>query len=175
MKISSIAVGNLKANCYLLEKENQCLLIDPGDDYEKILKFIQNKNVIGILITHSHFDHIASVRKLVDQFGYLVYNYNNLKVGTNKIGNFTFEVIETFGHTMDSLSFYFREEKKMFTGDFLFSKTIGRCDFIESNPQEMIKSIQKIKKYDQDIEIYPGHGKTTTLKKELQYNPYFKI
>ena len=58
----------------------------------------------------------------------------------------------------------------MFTGDFLFHNTIGRCDLKESNPQEMVKSIEKIKKYPEDITIYPGHGSNSTLKEEFANN-----
>lgn len=173
MTVYSVKTGYLQENCYLLEKENNCLLIDPGDDYEEIKKLIDGKNVVGILITHSHFDHVASVDNLVKEFNYPVYNLENLQVGENKIQNFSFELIETFGHTMDSVSYYFKKEKKMFTGDFLFYGTIGRCDFIESNEEEMLKSIQKISSYEDDITVYPGHGRSTTLGREKKKNPYF--
>lgn len=173
MKIDYIKVGLLKCNCYLLEKENNCLLVDPGDDLEKIEKFIKEKNVIGILITHSHFDHVASVSDLQELYNYPVYDLNNLKEGNNNIKNFKFELIKTFGHTMDSVTYYFKEEQVMFTGDFLFKNTIGRCDLIESNYSKMLESIEKIKKYDDNIIIYPGHGIKTTLKNEKEHNPYF--
>ena len=58
MEIKCIAVGELQCNCYILEKNNECLLIDPGDEYNKIKKLITNKKVLAILITHNHFDHI---------------------------------------------------------------------------------------------------------------------
>ncbi len=174
MKVECIAVGDLECNCYLLEKDQECLLVDPGDDYSKILDFIQGKNVIGILVTHQHFDHVASLERLVAKFGYPIFSASNLKPGVKRIGSFCFEVIPTLGHTMDSLSFYFREEKKMFTGDFLFYDTIGRCDFLESNYQEMLKSIEVIKKFDDDVLVYPGHGRMTTLGREKKYNIYFQ-
>ena len=174
MKIKCIKVGYLKCNCYLLENDNKYLLIDPGDDLDAILNFIENKNIIGILITHSHFDHVASCYDLVEKFGYPVYDLNNLHEGINKIDNFTFEVITTFGHTMDSITYYFREDKVMFTGDFLFYGTIGRCDLPESNYDIMLKSIEKIKEYDDDIVIYPGHGIKAKLGYEKLNNPYFK-
>lgn len=173
MNITKIKVGYLKCNCYLLEKENDCLLIDPGDDYEKIKEYIKEKNILGILITHNHFDHVASVDNLKEDFGIKVYNQKILKEGIMNIGKFKFEVIETNGHTQDCFSFYFEEEKVMFTGDFLFKNTIGRCDLLESDYAEMLKSIQKIKQYDKNTKIYPGHGITTTLEEEIMNNPYF--
>lgn len=175
MKINYITIGPLQSNCYLLEKNNQYLLIDPGEDYNQIKKFIQNKNITGILITHNHYDHTASVNNLIKDYYIKIYSINNLKEGQNKIGSFNFEVIYTKGHTMDSITYYFYEDKVMFTGDFLFKGTIGRCDFTESNKNEMIKSIKKIKQYNENITIYPGHGEKTTLKNELQNNPYLRL
>lgn len=173
MNIYYIKVGFLKCNCYLLEKNNQYLLIDPGDDYDKIKKFIKGKNIIGILLTHSHFDHTASVDNLVNDYKIDVYSHSNLTEGIHKIGDFNFEIIYTFGHTMDSLTYYFYEYNAMFTGDFLFKDTIGRCDLLESNYNEMKKSIEKIKKYVNNIIIYPGHGISTSLDYEKNNNPYF--
>lgn len=173
MNIKCIKVGYLRCNCYLIEKQDEYLLIDPGDDLEKIEELIKDKNIKGILTTHSHFDHIASLDDLVENYNYKSYDLNNLKEGINTIGNFSFEVIKTFGHTMDSICFYFSDEKIIFTGDFLFKGTIGRCDLIESDYKEMLKSIEKIKKYPDDITIYPGHGLKTNLGLEKKNNPYF--
>lgn len=174
MNISKIVVGELQTNCYLIEKDNECLLIDPGAEYLKIKDFINSKNVIGILITHSHFDHIGCINNLINDYSIPLYNNDNLNEGLNHISTFTFEVIKTYGHTMDSISFYFDKERVMFTGDFLFYDTIGRCDFLESDYEEMKKSIKKIKEYQSDIKIYPGHGIETTLGREKEENVYFR-
>ena len=61
MKITQIPVGYLEANCYILEKDGKILIIDPGDDYDKIKQKIQNKKIIKILITHHHQDHIGAI------------------------------------------------------------------------------------------------------------------
>ena len=175
MKISKICVGELQTNCYLLEKDNEALLIDPGAEYKRLKKFIKGKNIVGILLTHHHFDHIGCVNDLVNEYNLIVYDNNSLNEGINNISTFTFEVIKTYGHTMDSISFYFSLDKVMFTGDFLFYDTIGRCDFIESDISEMQQSIKKIKKYDDDIIIYPGHGRETSLGREKKFNIYFDI
>lgn len=173
LKVDYIKVGFLKCNCYLINKNNKYLLVDPGDDLPYIEEFIKDKDIVGILVTHSHFDHVACVEDLVDKYNYKVYDLNNLQEGINKIEDFEFEVIKTFGHTMDSVCYYFREDKIMFTGDFLFKGTIGRCDLVNSDYDEMLKSIFKIKKYDDDIIIYPGHGVKSSLRIEKSNNPYF--
>ena len=61
----------------------------------------------------------------------------------------------------------------MFCGDFIFKDTIGRCDFANSSISDMKNSIEKIKTYDEDIIIYPGHGPKTTLGYEKENNYYF--
>lgn len=174
MNISKIKVGELQTNCYLLEKDDNCLLIDPGDEYEIIKEFIKNKNIIGVLVTHKHYDHIGCINNLVLDYDIKVYDNSNLDEGIKRLGTFSFEVIKTYGHTMDCITFYFKEDKVMFTGDFLFYDTIGRCDFLESDYNEMLKSIDKIKEYPDDVIVYPGHGRETNLGREKQYNIYFK-
>lgn len=173
MKIQCISVGELQSNCYLLEKGKECLLIDPGAEYEKILEMVGDKKIVGILITHSHFDHVGCVERFVQEFHYPVYQKDNLQEGRNRISTFELEVIYTFGHSMDSVTYYFKEDKVMFTGDFLFLGTVGRCDLEGGNFQIMLDSIEKIKNYDDDIMIYPGHGAATTLGVEKKTNPYF--
>ena len=174
MEVRRIVIGPLESNCYLIKNNDEYLLIDPGEDYNSIKKFIDNKKIVGIILTHSHFDHIASAKKLVKDYLLKIYSFDNLKEGANTIGSFSFEVVYTLGHTMDSISIYFPQDKIMFTGDFLFKGTIGRYDFIESNYTEMIKSINIIKRYPKDTIIYPGHGDYTRLKDELLHNPYLR-
>ena len=72
------------------------------------------------------------------------------------------------------MSFYFKEENIMFVGDFIFKETIGRTDLETGNMEEMLKSIEMIKEYDDSIILYPGHGPLTTLGYEKLNNIYFK-
>ncbi len=66
MHIYSFALGELQANCYLLVKDNNCLVIDPGDSADFILEEIQRKNLnlVGLIATHGHFDHIMAVGEI---------------------------------------------------------------------------------------------------------------
>ena len=79
------------------------------------------------------------------------------------MGNFNFEVIYTPGHKEDAITFYFKDYNAMFTGDFIFKDAIGRTDLPGGNMESMIESLNKIKSYNKDIIIYPGHGDKTTL------------
>ena len=172
MKIDIVRVGYLSENCYILSIDDKCLVIDPGDDSNRIIESIGNKKVLGILITHHHFDHVGAVDDIKNKYNVIVYDINNLKEGINKIDEFTFKVIYNPGHTDDSISFYFEEENVMFVGDFVFRDSIGRCDLGGSIPL-MKQSINKLKEYDKDIVLYPGHGESTTLNYEKENNPYF--
>lgn len=169
MKITTIKTGYLSENCYLLEKNNQIIIIDPGDDYEKINQHLQNKTIVKILITHHHKDHIGALNHFDKNL-----ILENPEEKTYTEGPFTFTVIETKGHTKDSLTYYFEKEKCMFTGDFLFKGTIGRTDLESGNINDMQKSIKKIKQYPNDTKIYPGHGPSTNLKIEKETNYFLK-
>lgn len=170
MDVKTIKVGYLKENCYVLEKDNKCLVIDPGDEYEKIKENI-NYEIIGILLTHHHFDHIGALSYFKDV---PVYDYFNLTEEKRKPDGFKIEVIHTPGHTSDSTTYYFYEDNVMFTGDFLFKNDIGRTDLETGSDIDMKNSIEKLKSYEDSIIIYPGHGDSTILGNEKEYNIYFK-
>lgn len=183
MNIKTIVVGTLEENCYLIEKDNKVLIVDPGDEFFKIKESIKNKKVVGVLLTHAHFDHIMALEETLKHYKTSLYYYNvnneitydkliDLKEKTYNAEGFSFEVIYTPGHRNDSVSFYFKEEKVMFTGDFLFRLSIGRTDLEYASINEMYESIKKIKKYNNDIKIYPGHGESTILGFEKENNGF---
>lgn len=144
MKLDRVVVGDLQTNCYILSINDNCIVIDPGDEYDKIKEKIGSKNVVGVIITHHHFDHVGALKYFNN-----IYDYNNLKEGINNIGKFTFEVIYTLGHTKDSISTYFKEDNVMFVGDFIFKDAIGRTDLGGSK----IDMINSLKKYQSMIKI----------------------
>ncbi len=165
MKIKCIPVGDLQANCYIVTKGNKTIIIDPGDEPEKIEKELVGLHVIGIFLTHAHFDHIGALSFFEEKY--------HLKHNT-EIKDLNFEMIKTPGHSKDSITFYFEKEKIMFTGDFLFKGTIGRMDLPGGNTKEMKVSLEKIVHYPENITIYPGHGPSTTLGKEkMSFKYYF--
>ena len=172
MNIKIIKVGYLETNCYILKKDNYEIVIDPGDEIEKILPHINNLE--SILITHHHSDHIGALNKLLEKYPVPCLEYKNLEEKEYQIKDFKFKVIFTSGHTDDSVSYYFFEDDNMFTGDFLFKETIGRTDLKTGDFKKMLESIKKIKKYKQNINIYPGHGDKTNLGYEMKYNIYLK-
>ncbi len=175
LDIRRVVVGELACNCYIILKDGNALVVDPGDDYNLIKNELDGLNILGVLITHHHFDHISALNDLLEDYNVKVFDRNNLHEGNFLIGNFRFEVIYTPGHTSDSVTYYFMDDKVMFTGDFLFKDSIGRCDLPTGDFKVMLNSIAKIKKYDDDIVIYPGHGDKSSLGYEKLNNEYFRI
>ena len=186
MVVKKIVVGNLEENCYLIIKDKSCIIVDPCDEFHKIDEIIKklSLNMVAVLITHAHFDHIGALEELIKKYNVPVYYnnvnneiiYDNLVNVTEKeynIKDFSFKVIYTSGHRNDLVSYYFYEEGIMFTGDFIFKGTIGRTDLEYGNMIDMLKSIKKIKEYPDNILIYPGHGDETLLKYEKENNYYF--
>lgn len=164
MKVEIIKVGELETNCYIVTKNDKTIVIDPGDEFEKIKETLGNRKPTVCLLTHSHYDHIGALEELT--------NYYNIKVNDDYTKEFKYKVLKTPGHTKDSLTFYFYEDNIMFTGDFLFKSSFGRTDLGGSN-QEMIESLNMIKDYPDEIIIYPGHGESSTLGKEKRNIPYY--
>ena len=174
MDIKTVVTGYLDENCYILIKNGTCLIVDPGDDYQKIKEEIGENKVLGVLITHSHFDHIGALRNFLVKRSIKIFKRSNLIENKDyQIGDFNFEVIYTPGHSKDSVTFYFKEENIMFIGDFIFKESIGRTDLPGGSDEEMKNSIQKIIAYEDDIKLYPGHYDKTTIGYEKENNPFF--
>lgn len=174
MKIETVITGVLEENCYVLIKDNSCLVVDPGDDYQKIKEVIGENKVLGVLITHSHFDHIGALRNFLTKRSVKIFKKSNLEEKEYELGPFKFKCIYTPGHSSDSVTFYFEDINIMFVGDFIFKGSIGRCDLPTGDENKMKESIEMIKNYKEDTLIYNGHGPSTTLKEEINNNPYFK-
>ena len=100
-----------------------------------------------------------------------------LEDGQNiKVGNGTLEVICTPGHAQGSISLYAPVEGWVFTGDALFCRSIGRTDFPGGNFEELRESIRtRLFALPNDTEVYSGHGETTTIGEEKDFNPYVAV
>ncbi len=157
MNIKTIVVGPLETNCYIISVDNECIIVDPGDEFNKIKEAIGDKKVVGCLVTHFHQDHIEALEEVLSKY----------EVDINKISSskFEFNIIETPGHTKESRTFYFEKNNIMFTGDFIFNRGIGRTD-LGGSDQDMKSSLEMINSYPDNTIIYPGHGPSTTLGEE---------
>ena len=92
-----------------------------------------------------------------------------------KVGDLTFEVLQTPGHSVGGLCFLERESKTLFSGDTLFAGAIGRTDHPGGDYDLMMNSIwEKLMCLDGDIAVYPGHGPATDIARERMTNPFLQ-
>ena len=171
LEVIRVVTGFLKENCYIIHNDIDALIVDPGDNSDIIISEIEklNLNVKGILITHYHFDHIGALESIKNEFKVDVIDYNNQV----SVDGFDFEIIKNYGHTLDCVSYYFKKEKVMFTGDFIFKDTIG--NYKDENYKVMLESLIKFKNGNYNgVTIYPGHGDETNYDYEIENNPFLK-
>lgn len=162
MNIKTLKLGPLHTNCYILNIENEYIVIDPADNINEIKQSI-NGELKAILVTHYHFDHIGSLKELKQEYPVPIIDYNQ-KNEIIEFNKFKFKIISFPGHKEDLVGFLF--DDKLFSGDFIFKDSIGRYDLPGGNFIKIQQSIKYILENFENITIFPGHGEKTTLKKE---------
>lgn len=196
MEIKQFVLGPIATNTYLLTEGKDALLIDPASKPEKLIEILGDLNLIGILLTHGHFDHIKAVDGLYEKYHCPVYLHEDdeelardkysgadfglvsyiscptvkLNQGKMNIGPFNFEVIFTPGHTEGSVIYVF--EDSIFTGDTLFKGSVGRTDLKGGDARKLKDSLRVFKQFNSDYNIYPGHEESSKLLDELANNYY---
>ena len=174
MEVTKVVTGVLDENCYIVSHNGEALVVDPGDNFLKIKDAIGQNKVLGVLITHSHFDHIGALRNFLTKKSIKVFKKSNVLEQEYTVGDFKFECIYTPGHAKDSVTYYFKDDKMMFVGDFIFKESVGRYDLPGGDKNELEESIKKIKAYPDDTLLYPGHYDETSLGYEKNNNDYLK-
>ena len=206
LKIKQITTSGMSENCYILTDSDTGLsaIIDPGDDEVKISIATQTLNVKYILLTHGHYDHIWSVKRLRQfhsgaQVGihtleqeWLTDPQKNLSSLMGKpvncgkpdfvfddgdvieLGETQLHVLHTPGHTCGSACFV--SGKDLFAGDTLFFESVGRTDLPTGNSDDLEKSVKnKLYSLSDDTKVYPGHMRSTTIGYEKKNNSYVRL
>ena len=104
MDIEKVEVGFLKENCYVLKKNNKCLIIDPGCEYEKIKEAMGNLELLGILITHRHFDHIGALEEFIRDYNPFILDFKTSKELTGHLRETNKTIIEVSQRASDMMS-----------------------------------------------------------------------
>ena len=192
MSIQTLTLGLYQTNTYLLCEGSDAIVIDPGYEPDAILDALQGKTLKAILLTHGHFDHVGAVKELVAETGCQVYlhaadaalppmitagplYYTHTYADGDTISpipGVELHVLHTPGHTPGSVCLLFRDQ--MFSGDTLFEGSCGRMDLPGGDPYQMQQSLRRLASLQADYIVRPGHGGSTTLAAEKQYNPYMR-
>lgn len=206
MIIKQITVGPFQMNLAIVHQENsnECILVDPGDELEKIYAYLDEKQLTpkAIFNTHAHIDHIRFLSQIQDKYDLPLYLAKEelplldslekqgtmfgidtaappkvthyLEEGqTHEVAGLSFTLLHAPGHSPGSMCFLF--EKDLIAGDVLFYDSIGRTDLYMGNYDQLIESIKtKFWPLTDETIVYPGHGPSTTIGREKQFNPFLQ-
>lgn len=161
-----------------------------------------NLRPAAILLTHGHFDHMLAADELRKRYNIKVYageNERGVMTDENKnlsmpftgtgmkleadeyfkpgeelsLAGFKIRTISVPGHTIGSVCYYFEEQKTLFSGDTLFAGSVGRSDFPTGSASQLNNAIKaELFSLPDDVQVYPGHGESTTIGYERMNNPF---
>ncbi len=193
MKIEKQPMGPYQTNCYIVRIDGKEIIIDPGvNSTEWIKQHVSNP--VAILNTHGHFDHVWCNQEVKELFNIPLYTPKGdipMLTESNYMPDLppSYPDVEVEGDAefdIDGINIKYRLfpghcpgcstieiEDAMFSGDFIFERSIGRVDFPYSSPEDIKKSLKKFMTIDYDKTIYPGHGNSTTIKAEQKHAPYW--
>lgn len=210
--VKSFVFNPFMENTYVLYDDTKaCVIIDPGcyEPYEQqeLKQYITENNleVVKLLNTHCHIDHVFGNQFVKDEFkvdlyihpldeatlkavkayapAYGISNYNEatadhfLEDGDKvKFGNSTLDVLFVPGHAPGHIAFYSKEDKLCIGGDVLFHGSIGRTDLPGGDFDTLIRSIhEKMFPLGDDVTVYCGHGPETSIGYEKKSNPFCAV
>jgi len=199
-------VGQVAENCFLFRADDsdRALIVDPGDEAERILAPVDELGltVEGILLTHTHFDHIGAVAPVAKATGAPVwcpemevpvladinsfvpwpgfgpfesYDADHTVSGGEKLdlAGLEIDVIFTPGHSPGHVTYSVRGEDAIFSGDVLFQGSVGRTDLPGGDWETLLESIRTlVDGHPPETTVYPGHMGITTLGAERASNPF---
>ncbi len=201
MIIRSLVVGPLENNCFIIADENtkEGLVVDPGDEPDRILDLINKNsfNIKYIVCTHAHFDHVGAVPDLKKETGAkLVIHRDELEIYKS-----TKDQAAIWGYELDPLpepDMFVSEGDKievgdlkfeilhtpghspggiclygegiLITGDTLFAGSVGRTDFYGGDMEKLKRSFRRLLSLSDKIKVLPGHGPETTIGQERTDN-----
>jgi hydroxyacylglutathione hydrolase len=202
LAVDRYELGPVATNCYIVRTERgapEAVVIDPGADATTLRLEIarMSTTVGGVLVTHTHYDHIGAVADLAEATGAPVYvseveapvlanpdaYYPGMGIRpwqaertlagdeTIELAGISFQTVEVPGHSPGHLAFY--ADGSLFSGDVLFAGSVGRTDLPYGDWTTLVESIRVlVDRFPPETAVYSGHGPPTTLGAELARNPF---
>lgn len=203
MKIESLTVGPLAENCYLVidESTNRAVLIDPGDEPDRILGALRRSGATldAIWLTHAHFDHVGAIAGVVREHPVPVHMHPLdapvLEVAVDSALRYGVRIdapppadrqlAEGDRLSVGSVELEvihlpghapghvaFHGNSVIFGGDCLFAGSVGRTDIPYGDRETLDASLVRMVALGDDLTVYPGHGPRTTIGRERRSNPF---
>ena len=201
MKVTWVTVGPFQENSYLISDSGHGVLVDPGDEPDRILALVDADRVAvdAIWLTHAHIDHIGAIAAVKRRWNVPVF----LHPADLPLYRRAEQQAEFYGLSMEqppepdrpladgdtlalgSVRFtvchtpghapghvVFVSDRTMIGGDLLFAGSIGRTDLPLSDPEAMDLSLALVASFDPETVVYPGHGPATRIGVEVATNPF---
>ena len=200
------SVGPIQENCFLFRRDgsDRALIVDPGDEAERLVAAIEElgAQLDGILLTHTHFDHVGAVAPIAKATGAEVWVPEiekpvladiNAYVPWSEFGpfeswdaehtltggeqlelaGFEIDVLFTPGHSPGHVTFHVPDEAAIFSGDVLFQGSVGRTDLPGGDPRVLMQTLEMhAAKLPDETTVHPGHMGITTIGAERATNPF---
>jgi hydroxyacylglutathione hydrolase len=203
LRIDKIIVGQLEVNCYIVsdEETSEAVIVDPGDEFERITGLIESVGVkpVTILFTHAHYDHICAAKELQDRYRCTLAMHEEEKTTYEMTKRMCLvwgfepedfpppdvsvkngdkirlgDVFLEVVHTPGHSpgSICIYGESFLFSGDTLFRGSVGRTDLPGGRTEKLIGSLKSLLTLPPDTRVLCGHGEETTLGEESSNNPF---
>jgi glyoxylase-like metal-dependent hydrolase (beta-lactamase superfamily II) len=206
MDVRMFSVGPIQENCFLFRRDgsDRALIVDPGEEADRLLGAIDELGVTldGILLTHTHFDHVGAVAPIAKATGAEVWvpeiekqvladidsyvpwpefgpfeswDAEHTVTGGEKLelAGFEIDVLFTPGHSPGHVTFHVPDEAAVFSGDVLFQGSVGRTDLPGGDPRVLMQTLEMLAgKLPDETIVHPGHMGITTIGAERATNPF---
>jgi hydroxyacylglutathione hydrolase len=206
MDVRMFTVGPVQENTFILRRDgsDRALIVDPGEEAPKLLGALDALGVTldGILITHTHFDHVGAVAPIAEATGAEVWvpeiekpvladimsyvpwpgfgpfdswDAEHTVTGGERLelAGFEIDVIFTPGHSPGHVTYSIPDEGAIFSGDVLFQGSVGRVDLPGGDWPTLLESLRTlVDSLPEDTRVHPGHMGLTTLGAERASNPF---
>jgi len=184
IELRVMPVGEYQTNCYLLvdNELGEGILVDPGDEAQKILDWIGNTNVTRLLLTHGHSDHVGALLAVKQSLGVEVgihpadakdfsiqADYELSTGDVFRLGDAHIEVIHVPGHTLGSVALKLIEADgfhRALSGDAIFPGGPGHTQTPEALAMALESLANSVFTWSDSVRLHPGHGESTTVGEE---------